>query len=1399
MSLIFISHSGRDNAKAAEMKSWLAHADRGHTSVFLDFDPADGIPAGRDWEKELYARLRSCRAVIVLCSEHSMASEWCFAEITHARALGKAVFPVQIGRCTLKPILTRDQVVDLTVNEAEGYQRLWNGLLKAGLDPRTLFHWDASRPPYPGLMALQEQDAAIYYGREKEIQQTIELLNRMPRLQSSRLAVILGASGSGKSSLMRAGVLPRLKNNSKDWIVVGPFQPRSHPIDELARAFEHAFGSARKKRSWRTIRDQLDRARRSGDAAPVFDLAYGLQSAAKCPDAVVLIALDQAEELWGQASAATTDEFLELLRLVLETADSPFLALATLRSDYLAQCQSSVAQHRIRFDPYPLAPMAIEDLPQIIEKPAELAGLALEPGLVHAMTVDTKRSDALSLLAFTLRELWEIRGREGLLTLDMYRTQLGGLTGALQRAAEHVVAACGASDETKQVLRRAFVSLVRIDDDGRFVRRPVRWDSLPDGAREFLQRFVAARLLVSSEVDGAPIVEVVHEDLFRVWDRLDSWLKDDRLFLVGRRRLRTALTEWQRLRRDDAALLRGGVLSEAESWLAGHETELDSSEREFIEASTALREATKAEERRQLEEERRLRQTAEEQRRYAESREFAARALLSMEDDPAEALAHAVHAGRSAPTREAEVVLRKTIEASHARAIFRHDAPVNDAIFSPDGRVIVTAGADGIVGIWERETGRLVHRLRGHQDDRYHREVFRVAFSPEGKMVASAGKGGIVRLWDVESGAELDRFDRHTGSIMHIGFNREGTHLLSTSADCTVRVWDMKRHEEYKRFSGHMGTAWHAAFSPDGRLIVATAGDSFTSFIWDIATEENVTSLSTGGRVVWNTFTPDGKRIVTASLKTGARIWNVESLPEVPEPISLPGHVGDVHHAAFLSDIKLITSGEDATARIWLHEKGPPESWREIAVLRGHRKPVLHAAFDTLKAVTASDDGTAWVWEETPSTIMRAESWTALVVLRGHRGSIGRACFSPDGRVVLTASKDGTARLWTAEPGHEVALIRQRGQYQTKHVAFSDDAKAVAVTTSGFFHDETDVLEVETQKPIARLKRKEAGWLNTGPAPRSVVFSPDRRKLVALYYTDNIAKVWDAEAGTELAVLSGHEDDVRSARFTRDSAWVMTTSDDNTIRIWEVESGRQVALLKMPGERSGEVTINDAKNRVLTIGRDWVLQVWTAPLWRRRAVPLKGLDTTLVSCAAVSPDAQTVVTGSTDGAARLWDAESGAERVYLSGHTAAVTHIGFDAEGQKIVTVAVDGTARVWDAVPAGNSIVLTGDSSVTGAALSPDGFNVLTCCKDGAIRVWDTRDATLLAVLPGGAGDVRVADFSLDGKKLVTICNDQTIRVFLVRQADLLELAESRLAKAFHVGQPSSLPPIEARGQSCT
>jgi PAS domain-containing protein len=421
MTAIFISHSSADNAAAVEMKAWLEA--QGHTSLFLDFDPEAGIKGGSGWETTLYQKLRQCQAVIALLSPNWLASKWCFAELVLARERGKAIFSVKVQPCEARGVFSDIQAIDLTAEPEEGYRRLKIGLLERGLDPLDVFNWNPKRPPYPGLLAFQEEDAAIFFGRGEDILKTLEILDALRRQgrEAARFALLFGASGSGKSSLARAGVIPRLKKKPAEWLPVQPFRPQQEPLDELATALAAAFEAHGRPRDWSVIRTELHTAAAQNpvDGVALLNRARDLAIAARQPETTVLLTIDQAEELFGYSPPEAATRFLRLLRAALEAADRQLMAVATLRSDFLGEFQShpvlqdSEYPHHFRYRDVPVDPMPLRNFPVIIQCPARLAGVQLDGGLVETIVHDTGTRDALPLLAFTLRRLYERYGGDG--------------------------------------------------------------------------------------------------------------------------------------------------------------------------------------------------------------------------------------------------------------------------------------------------------------------------------------------------------------------------------------------------------------------------------------------------------------------------------------------------------------------------------------------------------------------------------------------------------------------------------------------------------------------------------------------------------------------------------------------------------------------------------------------------------------------------------------------------------------------------------------------------------------------------------------------------------------------------------------------------------------------------
>ena len=561
MSAIFISHSSKDNAYAKQLEERLA--EQNHHSVFLDLDPEKGIVAGQSWERTLYRKLRSCQAVIALCTDSYLKSQWCFAEIALARMEEKHLFALLIDPLSkdakLPSILTEKQFIDLRSNSEEGYDRLWRGLREEDL-LGVQGDWGPNNPPYLGLSTFQEKHAPVFFGRDEESFAGIELLSK----GAPNLIMVLGASGSGKSSLVRAGVLPRLRLRKEEWLIVDPFRPGTNPLKALAVAFGKAFTdnttfyagedgnpetiyknlqlAIQKEAELSTIDPDMElegELKESGgtletsvpeslDSITIEDIPEQekriennlgeeehteptvderlyhimehLEKIKKAPlenknrrlkkfldwslndlkvicgvapgkpnlnkktkpkkgntiinqlasdlrhyskegqNARVLIVIDQFEEILGHDNKdlPLAKPFLKLLRKTIEAPGSQVKVLGTMRSDFLNLFQRNRTLRGIDFGSLSLGPMKMEGIREVIEKPADLAAVELEEGLVDQIIEDMEDSAALPLLSFTLWKLWQRYGQDKKIQTIEYQ-KLGKLHGAIAQEADSVL------------------------------------------------------------------------------------------------------------------------------------------------------------------------------------------------------------------------------------------------------------------------------------------------------------------------------------------------------------------------------------------------------------------------------------------------------------------------------------------------------------------------------------------------------------------------------------------------------------------------------------------------------------------------------------------------------------------------------------------------------------------------------------------------------------------------------------------------------------------------------------------------------------------------------------------------------------------------------------------------
>jgi len=503
-------------------------------------DPASGIFGGQRWELVLYSRLRAARAVVVVHTAAWQESKWCFAEATHAMAVGRPVIPLLFDETALAQPFNALQGID-----ARGSKNLElalrNALREAGLEPSFGgAPWPADRSPYRGLEAYGAQDEAALFGRFEQVQSVVERLALARQLGQGALVLLVGPSGAGKSSILLAGVLPRLRAAGSGWQVHDPIR--------LSSAFHLG-----------TPEGKVDQINNVSEVWPI----------------------DQLEELLSVSAAERQLDWLSSVAAWIASRPGQRIALATLRSDFLPALEPLLQANGIRLELIAIAPLERNGIREAIVGPAELAGISLaDDGLVDLMVNDCADGRAMPLLSFTLRAMFERTTHPRQFSIDLYQRELGGIRGSVQRVVEFALSHL-ANANSDAALEKLMLRLVRQSDDGRYVRRRADLDLMPPELQGLVPPLVGARLLVAESIDGRRTVEVAHEALFSQWGKLSDWLEQRQDFLAWRRRFDFARSEWVQQK----TFLRPEGVRQADKWMSDGYADLDAAEEALLTAS----------------------------------------------------------------------------------------------------------------------------------------------------------------------------------------------------------------------------------------------------------------------------------------------------------------------------------------------------------------------------------------------------------------------------------------------------------------------------------------------------------------------------------------------------------------------------------------------------------------------------------------------------------------------------------------------------------------------------------------------------------------------------------------------------------------------------------------------
>jgi WD40 repeat protein/transcriptional regulator with XRE-family HTH domain len=1136
--------------------------------------------------------------------------------------------------------------------------------------------------PYPGLASFRTEDAVAFFGRDRAIAMLVDALRRSATSRSGPLLALVGPSGSGKSSLLRAGLVPAITSGALDG------EPAEcaviHPGPDPRAAVHDALSAAPR----------------------------------------VLI-IDQFEELFTQCP----DDVVRLQVLEAVTALDPArtLVIAGLRADfYSAAAREPLLVSALQNAQIVLAPMTRDELLAAITGPARQVGATIEDALVdlllnelapRAGTDDAHAPGALPLLSHALLATWNHARRKELTVADYLA--VGGLNGAIQQSAEGVYLSLTPADQ--QIAHGLFLRLATAEGAVATRRRLAGAElealTAPDTAEAVatstvLDRFVEGRLLTA----GADSVEVSHESLLWAWPRLRDWLDEDREGLRRHRQLTEASTVWEASNRDPSAVLRGSRLEAAVEWAAEleHFASLNKSEREFLDTSTSARDAELRAQRRHT---RRLQQllagmaalfviacllaayglharstantersAANRARDQALSRQIALQVDKLRTTDPALAGQLAVAAYRLAPTDQATAALLQTTSLPDATRILGPAGPMQAVAVSPQRSLLATTAADGEVHLWQLNpagspsplTTLAVQPPTGNPST-----LFAVAFSPDGSLLATAGAAKTVQLWDVARPRHTTRLatlDGPTNTVYSLAFSPDGTTLAAGSADDRVHRWRLDASapaHPLPALTGPQGYVQSIAFSPNGTQLAAGTASGDVDF-WDMtsahSTPQFVEHTDAHNAVFSVAYSPDGRTLAAGGQDGTIRRW---TLPDGNRPralASLSGFGSWVNGIAFSSDGSLIAGGgSDDSVRIWSSRTA---TLQRVITAPG---PVTAIRFlhDDARLVGTTNNGEAVIWPVVSPVLqtdgrvftvqydadggrmtvglgsMPAQLWdtsgpqprllsTALTTPDPSITLNGTAALSPDGRLLAAGTSQGPVVIWdVSDPKAPKLLHTLHGPKMSDElVTFSPDGQFLAVSSN-----DTTVHMWNVSNPSAPTAMPTLA--GAGGYVFNISFSPDG-KLLAAPEVDNRVELWDLRDPLHprrTAVLRGYTNYVYATAFTPDGHTLAAASADKTVRLYDLRDPASPRLIK-----------------TLTGPADYLLS------------------------AAISPDGTLLAAGGLDGAVWLWNIGDPRHPVRITQvptATGGIYSLTFAPHGDMIAAGSADGSVHLLATDPA--------------------------------------------------------------------------------------------------------------------